>query len=159
MTDVLFYHLERTTLERVLPGLLEKSLERGWRAVIVTGVAERLDALDTQLWTFREDSFLPHACLGAGDDGAQPILLMDAKSFQTAPVPNRAEVLFLIEDATATLEQLTAFTRAVVIFDGRNDDAVSAARGYWKSLRDDDPGTVALTYWQQGNNGRWEKRG
>src|SRR5690349_11599483 len=36
MTDILFYHLERQPLDRVLPQLLERTLERGWRAVIET---------------------------------------------------------------------------------------------------------------------------
>ena len=40
MTEVLFYHLQNMTLESVLPPLLEKSLERGWR---VTGLARVAD--------------------------------------------------------------------------------------------------------------------
>ena len=56
MTDVLFYHLERTTLEKVLPGLLEKSLERGWRAVVQATTEERIEALDSLLWTFNDSS-------------------------------------------------------------------------------------------------------
>ena len=51
--DVMFYHLERQPLERVLPMLVEKTLERGWRAVIQVGSQERLGrdrcgALDLQ---------------------------------------------------------------------------------------------------------------
>ena len=42
MTETLFYHLERRALEDVLPGLVEKSLERGWRAVIRTDSARTL---------------------------------------------------------------------------------------------------------------------
>ena len=61
MAEVLFYHLTESTLEEALPGLLEKSLERGWKAVVQTGTEERRDALDAHLWTFRDDSFLPHA--------------------------------------------------------------------------------------------------
>lgn len=58
--EILFYHLERQSLESALPLLVEKSLERGWRVVVRAGSAERLDAIDTALWTYREDSFLPH---------------------------------------------------------------------------------------------------
>ena len=60
MTEVLFYHLQNMPLERVLPPLLEKSLERGWRVVVQTASEERADALDSHLWTYRDDSFLPH---------------------------------------------------------------------------------------------------
>ena len=34
MTEILFYHLQRQPIERVLPGMLEKSLERGWRVIV-----------------------------------------------------------------------------------------------------------------------------
>jgi len=64
MPDVLFYHLENQPLERVLPILLEKTLERGWRAVIEVGSSQRAEALDTALWTFRDDSFLAHGLAG-----------------------------------------------------------------------------------------------
>ena len=51
MPDVLFYHLENQPLERVLPILLEKTLERRWRAVIEVGSSQWAEASDTALWT------------------------------------------------------------------------------------------------------------
>ena len=60
MTEILFYHLERQALDAVLPALLERTLERGWRAVVQSGSAERVTALDQLLWTYRADSFLAH---------------------------------------------------------------------------------------------------
>ena len=41
MTEILFYHLERQPLEDVLPRLLERSLERGWKVVVQTTTRER----------------------------------------------------------------------------------------------------------------------
>jgi DNA polymerase-3 subunit chi len=61
MTEILFYHLQRQPLERVLPSLLEKSLERGWRVVVQAGSEERAEVLDAHLWTFGDNRFLPHA--------------------------------------------------------------------------------------------------
>ena len=50
MTEILFYHLQHQPLERVLPTLLEKTLERGWRAVVQTsggaGGSARRPSLD-----------------------------------------------------------------------------------------------------------------
>ena len=66
MTEILFYHLHRQPLERVLPTLLERSLERGWRVVVQASSEERVEALDAHLWTFRDDSFLPHGTGGRG---------------------------------------------------------------------------------------------
>jgi hypothetical protein len=34
MTEIHFYHLQRQSLERALPQLVEKCLERGWRCVV-----------------------------------------------------------------------------------------------------------------------------
>src|SRR5260370_15000712 len=75
MTEVLFYHLQNMSLESVLPPLLEKSLERGWRGVVQSTSQGRTEALDAHLWTYRDDSFLPHATLGGGDAQDQPIVL------------------------------------------------------------------------------------
>ena len=94
MTEVLFYHLQDMTLESVLPPLLEKSLERGWRVVVQSTSQERTDALDAHLWTYRDDSFLPHATWRAGDAQDQPILLAVEEGN-----PNRANVRFLIDSA------------------------------------------------------------
>lgn len=57
MTEVLFYHLQNMSLENVLPPLLEKSLERGWRVAVQSTSQERAEALDAHLWTYRDDLF------------------------------------------------------------------------------------------------------
>src|SRR5215813_9002701 len=94
MTEVLFYHLQNMTVENVLPPLLEKSLERGWRVVVQSTSEERADALDAHLWTYRDDSFLPHATWRAGDASDQPIVLT-AESGN----PNNAKIRFLVDNA------------------------------------------------------------
>ena len=60
MTEVLFYHLQQQPIERVLSQLLQRSYERGWRVVVQAASEERIDALDAHLWTYRDDTFLPH---------------------------------------------------------------------------------------------------
>src|SRR5260370_23953451 len=94
MTEVLFYHLQNMSLDSVLPPLLEKSLERGWRVVVQSTSQERADALDVHLWTYRDDSFLPHATWRAGDAQDQPIILAVEEGN-----PNRANVRVLIDKA------------------------------------------------------------
>ncbi|NBP72253.1 MAG: DNA polymerase III subunit chi, partial [Alphaproteobacteria bacterium] len=51
VTEVSFYHLLHTPLDRALPKLIQKVLESGARAVIRTGSAERAEALSSVLWT------------------------------------------------------------------------------------------------------------
>lgn len=148
MTEVLFYHLERQPLERVLPSLLERTLERGWRAVVQCTTQERLDALDTWLWTYRDDSFLPHGTVRDGPPSAQPIFLTLGEEN-----PNSAQVRFLVEGATVA--ELGGYERIVHLFDGHDPAAVEQAREEWRRAR---AAGLQVTYWQQADNGRWEKR-
>jgi len=112
MTEVLFYHLQRQPIERVLPALLEKSLERGWRVIVQAASDERVEALDAHLWTFRDDAFLPHGVWRDPEAREQPILLT-----VNDDNPNRASVRFLI-DGVAVPADAAAYERIVLLFDG-----------------------------------------
>lgn len=148
MTEILFYHLERASLESVLPGLLEKTLERGWRATVRASSRERVEALDGHLWTYRDDSFLPHGA--SGEAARQPVWLTDGEDLANAP-----QVLFLVDGAKADASAIGGLDRCVMIFDGKDEDAVSDARAFWKSA-----GAAGhdVTYWKQSEQGRWEKQ-
>tara|TARA_R110000868_G_scaffold34506_6_gene124677 strand:+ start:608 stop:1057 length:450 start_codon:yes stop_codon:yes gene_type:complete len=148
MTEVLFYHLQNSPLEQTLPKLLEASLKREWRVVVKVGEAERLDALSGDLWTYRNDSFLPHGTADDGRGDSQPVYLTTGDDN-----PNAAQVLFLVHGAMAG--PLEAYNRCVLMFDGRNDEALNAARGQWKELK---AAGHDATYWQQSDEGRWEKK-
>ena len=149
MTEILFYHLERQTVERVLPALLEKSLERGWRVVVQAASEERIEALDAHLWTFRDDSFLPHGTTRQGETREQPVLLtLDDDNL------NGATVRFLIDGAPVPADA-DAYERIVLIFDGEDPDAVAAARRRWSEGK---ARGFELTYWQADAQGRWTRR-
>ena len=99
MTEILFYHLQRHPLERVLPALVEKSLERGWRVVVQAASEERVEALDAHLWIFRDDSFLPHGTWREAEAAEQPVLLTVHDSN-----PNGAAVRFLVDGAPVPVD-------------------------------------------------------
>jgi DNA polymerase III subunit chi len=147
-TEVLFYHLERQPLERVLPNLLQRTLERGWRAVVQVGSAERLEALDAHLWTFADDSFLPHGTAKDGAPGRQPILLTLGQGND-----NDAGVRFLLDGAD--MDAYAGYVRIVVIFDGRDEEAVTGARAQWQRVKAQG---CKATYWRQSDAGRWEQK-
>jgi len=149
MTEVLFYHLQNMTIENVLPPLLEKSLERGWRVVVQSTSPERADALDAHLWTYRDDSFLPHATWRVGDAADQPIVLA-----VEAHNPNAAQVRFLIDNA-ALPEDSHSYERMVLLFNGDDSDALVAARSAWTDCK---ANGFDLTYWQADERGRWQRR-
>lgn len=148
MPEILFYHLERQPLERVLPSLLEKTLERGWRAICFVGSQERVEALDTALWTFRDDSFLPHGTVKDGQAEEQPVLLTC-----DADVPNQAGVCFVVDGGRCDAPD--AFERVVYMFDGHDADAVGQARQQWSDAKEKG---FPVTYWQQNDQGRWQQK-
>ena len=149
MTEVLFYHLQAQPVESVLPVLLEKSLQRGCRVVVHTTLEERVDALDTHLWTFRDDSFLPHGTFREPTAADQPVLLTVGDGN-----PNGAAVRFLLDRAPLP-EDAGQYDRLVLMFDGSDNDAVAEARQHWQAAK---TRGFSVTYWQAGDNGRWHRR-
>ncbi|MEZ2220866.1 DNA polymerase III subunit chi [Rhizobium sp. RCC_161_2] len=148
MTDVLFYHLTESKLEDALPPLIDKSVERGWQVAIQTREQARRDALDTHLWTYREDSFLPHGTDESEMADRQPVLLTVSPDNL-----NNASVRFFIDGAEAA--DIETYQRVVFIFDGYDQEQLEGARAQWKKLKGEGHN---LTYWQQTQEGRWEKK-
>lgn len=149
MTEVLFYHLQNQAAESVLPPLLERSLARGWKVVVQTASEERADAIDAHLWTYRDDSFLPHGTWRDRDAAEQPIVIA-----VTADNPNGASVRFLI-DCDVLPEDSAAYERLVLVFNGDDDDALRAARGIWTTAKSNG---FDVTYWQPDEQGRWQRK-
>lgn len=148
MTDVAFYHLERSSLEAALPKLLEKVLAANLRAVVKVGSPERAEALNGALWTYEQGSFLPHGSSRDGNAPDQPIWLTDGDDN-----PNGATVLVLADGAESA--HMDDYDRCLAMFDGRDAAALAAARACWSDCK---AKGFTLTYWRQGAAGGWEKQ-
>jgi len=148
MAEVLFYHLLNRSIERVLPELLEKSFQRGWR-VVVQSSEDRVEMLDAHLWTYRDDGFLPHGTDRDGFGAEHPIVLT-AQDHN----PNSATVRFLVDGAPLP-QDAASYSRIVVLFDGEDADAVERAREHWTEAKAQ--GHEA-TYWQPDESGRWQRK-
>ncbi len=146
--DLLFYHLERSPLERVLPDLLTKSLAKGWQVIVETHPAPRVEALDQMLWTYSDESFLPHGIEGAPFAETQPILLTASEENT-----NNADVRFFVDGGDVTKH--VNYQRLVYLFNGNDDEAVSRARGEWQSAR---KAELDITYWQEGPGGGFTQK-
>ena len=146
--EVWFYHLERTALDQALPELLDKTLQRGWKALVRTAEVQRLDHLDGWLWSYRDDSFLPHGLASEPLADRQPILLTTA-----AENLNAAQALFLIDGAEPA--SLDGYERCILMFDGRDPEATALARARWKTFK---AGGYPVSYWRQGAERGWEKQ-
>ncbi|MBM3489152.1 MAG: DNA polymerase III subunit chi [Alphaproteobacteria bacterium] len=148
MSEIGFYHLQRQSLEDVLPKLLERVLERGQRAVVLAGSEERVAALDGHLWTYEERSWLPHGTGREGWPEQQPIFLTTREEN-----PNAAQILVVVDGTEPAF--VDRFDRVADLFNGRDEATVQAARERWSRYR---AAGHQLTYWQQGERGGWEKK-
>ncbi|MBM3543880.1 MAG: DNA polymerase III subunit chi [Alphaproteobacteria bacterium] len=148
MTEIYFYHLDQRSLDEVLPNLLERSLERGWRATVQAASEERVEALSTRLWTYREESFLPHGTVRDGMPEANPVYLTTAEDN-----PNAAQVRFLVDGAE--IADASTYIRVVHMFNGRDADEVARARARWQAAKEQG---YEVSYWQQDEAGRWQKK-
>lgn len=150
MGEVRFYHLVSRSLEAVLPVMLERTLARGRRALVRGADEGRLEALSRHLWTFRDESFLPHGTPADGAPERQPILLTCGLDN-----PNNAEVLFLIEGAEPAPGELRTMAMTAVVFRGEDPNELACARSLWKTAVAEGLNAV---YWAEDESGGWTKR-
>jgi DNA polymerase-3 subunit chi len=148
MGEALFYHLTRSTLDSVVPMLVAKSMERGWKVVVRAREEGLLRWLDERLWLGPEEGFLPHGISGGPHDALQPVLLTAG-----AEVPAEG-CLIAVGGAEVGPGECGAAARVCVVFDGNDASALDAARGQWKTLT---TAGVAAQYWSE-ESGRWQKK-
>lgn len=148
MTEVGFYHLTRSPLEKALPKLLEKVVQADNRVLVLAGSAERVDALNGALWTYHPQSFLPHGTPRTGRPEDQPIWLDE-----TDHNPNKSNVIVMVDGAVSA--HISSFEKAIYMFDGNDSEALSRARSVWKELKNNGCG---LVYWQQDDKGVWSQK-
>ena len=142
------YHLPRLALDQALPRLLEKAVAAGLKVVVMAGSSERVEHLNGVLWTYNEESWLPHGAASDGEAALQPVWLTDADEN-----PNGATVLVLCDGVTPA--DVGAYARCLDLFDGRDDEAVQAARQRWKTWK---AAGHELVYYQQTERGGWEEK-
>jgi DNA polymerase-3 subunit chi len=147
MSEVRFYHLQRTNEESALPQIALKAWQAGHKVVIKAANDERVDKLNNALWTFKADIFLPH---GSKDDGfaaKQPVWL-------TAGDDNPNEAKTLILGTGTGSENIAQYELCCAMLDGNDEAQVEAARALWKVYKETGH---TVSYWQQGDKG-WEKK-
>lgn len=150
MSRIDFYHLQKLSLEEVLPKLLLKAYETGKKIKLKVGTAERGEFINSLLWTFDDESFLPHGTKKDGYSERQPIYISADDDN-----PNGADFLFLTDGAMVNIEDLSKFERVFNIFDGNAEDSLKSAREYWKKVKDSG---AEVHYWQQNSSGKWEQK-
>ncbi len=148
----MFYHLTRSPAEALLPTLIAKSRDAGWRVELRGTDAGRMDRLDELLW--QGDGFLPHGLAGGPHDAAQPILLTVAGTAAGTAAANAPACIIAVDGAPVGADELAALDRLCILFDGNDPAAVDAARAQWRSLT---AAGATAEYWSEAG-GRWEKK-
>lgn len=149
MSRIDFYHLKKQSLDEVLPVLLQKALSTGKRIVVKTST-DSVDTLNAMLWTYNDESFLPHGSVKDGFADEQPVFITADDNN-----PNAAVFLFLVNGAEADCSQAEKYERIFNIFDGNNQTALEQARRLWKTYKE---ARFAVYYWQQNERGAWEQK-
>ena len=144
-----FYHLEKVPLDKALPTILQKAYEAGSKVLIKTDLAEQADELNTLLWTYQADSFLPHGCEKDGFSDKQPIFITHKDDFN----PNNASLCVCVHNVPVPLDK--SFDRVLYFFNGLNQDSLDKARAEWQRVSQ---AGVDRFYWKQSENGKWENK-
>ncbi len=150
MTRVDFYHLQKISVEQALPKLLEKAYASGKPVLLKIGTEDRVEFLNTALWTYADEAFLPHGSKKDGNAEMQPIWLTSGDDN-----PNGATMLFLADGAMINSNKLAEFERVFNLFDGADEEALNKARAFWKEVK-----SLGLDcfYWQQDDSGAWKQK-
>lgn len=146
--DILFYHLTQSTLEDILPTLVERALGRFSRVTIQCVSKERRDAIDTRLWVYADEAFIGHGTECDQYPNFQPVFLTTGQEN-----PNDSKIRFLIEGAVCS--DINAYQRLLVLFDGQSDEQLHIVRAQWKKYKMENHN---LTYWQQTEDRSWKKQ-
>jgi DNA polymerase III subunit chi len=145
MSEVWFFHLDKQPLEHVLPRIVGSSLQRGWRMVIETAIPDRVAKLSEMLWASEDVAFLAHGIEGEPTPELQPVWLTTSSEN-----PNNAQVRVLLDGAKPA--DISNLTRAVLMFDGNDDQALQSARAEWKIQK---AAGHDISYWKQDEQGKW----
>ena len=147
MTEVQFYHLTASPLERALPKLLEKAVSAGHRVLVLAESEGKVEQLNQLLWTYDPNSFLPHGSKKDPHPEMQPIYLTSE-----AESPNNPDVLVITDGSQLDVQD--GVKKVVDMFDGGNEEALQKARARWKSYK---ASGLPVSYFQQNENGSWKK--
>lgn len=144
VTEFSFYALKNTTIEKTLPKLLEKIYNSGFKVHILCQDDEQLKTLDSTIWTFSSNAFVPHGSIFDAPHTYpdHPIFLSTSET-----IVNNATIFLSLKPVL-----VKDFNKVIYFFDLYKDNASEFEKIY-VSLKSEKP-----TYWQQTENGGWEKK-
>ncbi len=145
--EYIFYQLLHTPLERGIQPLLGKALDGDNKMLVIFNSQEQLERIDQSLWNLGKASFVPHGKAGDGNDEQHPIYL----SVEENNINNANVLVNLTQDIPSSA---TKYSKVLDMFNGANDNELTAARTRWKKLADE--GGHKLKYFEQTKDSGWQ---
>ncbi|MHA1558942.1 MAG: DNA polymerase III subunit chi [Alphaproteobacteria bacterium] len=147
--QITFYQLTVSPFEKVLPKILEKICCEGKRAVILCDSEERVSFIDSFLWTYSKDEFLPHGTKKTPFKTHTRHPVWITCDFEN---PNNSEVLIVTNGFV--LDSPCDFTRCLDLFDGKNSLSIEKAHERMSLYQKN---AYECKYYYQAENGLWKE--
>ena len=129
--QVFFHHFEKTSGRDLLVyicRLVEKGYKQGSKPIYIHFDSENeAKEFDSLLWTFRQESFVPHTILGNPEQEKTPVIIgWDSNQIETA------EALINVSQEIPRASKSTSKIHEIV---GNDENKKNKAREKWKAYK------------------------
>ena len=150
MTEIIFYSSAPLQVENTLFTLIEKSYEKGYKSLLLFQDKEKCSVIDEKLWTYKQNSFLPHLSKDEkfSDEIDIPIYLSTKNEN-----PYKAELLFSIDGFLP--DHINNFERVIIIIDANDKILLEKYKKYYLDINKD---FEDIVFYKSDDNGKWTEK-
>ena len=147
MTQIIFYSTAPFQVEKTLFTLLEKSLEKGNKSLLLFKDKEKCLSINEQLWTYKQNSFLPHI---SEDDQIYDNIDVPVYLSTKNENPFKAELLFSIDGFLP--DNIDHFERVIIIIDVNDELLNEKYKNYYLDINKN---FEDIVFYKSDDNGKW----
>ena len=127
MREIFFYNIESRDFLKDIALLTEKLFKEGIKVLIICPDDDVASIFDNFLWSFREESFIPHIVLERDSVQLETVIIskeqLDIVSFKA---------LIVFKGSTVATDYCNKFEKTYYFFDDKNDNEKNLARTAWR---------------------------
>tara|TARA_Y100000287_G_scaffold27260_2_gene19054 strand:+ start:206 stop:670 length:465 start_codon:yes stop_codon:yes gene_type:complete len=147
VTQIIFYSTAPFQVEKTLFTLLEKSLEKGNKSLLLFKDKEKCLSINEQLWTYKQNSFLPHI---SEDDQIYDNIDIPVYLSTKNENPFKAELLFSIDGFLP--DNIDHFERVIIIIDVNDELLNEKYKNYYLDINKN---FEDIVFYKSDDNGKW----
>jgi|TARA_A100001388_G_scaffold269106_1_gene245004 DNA polymerase-3 subunit chi len=147
VTQIIFYSTAPLQVEKTLFALLEKSLEKGNKSLLLFKDKEKCLSINEQLWTYKQNSFLPHI---SEDDQIYDNIDVPVYLSTKNENPFKAELLFSIDGFLP--DNIDHFERVIIIIDVNDELLNEKYKNYYLDINKN---FEDIVFYKSDDNGKW----